>query len=95
MGLKEQFVEWKKSVLPDDRIGVLHRAAHSPEKWAVAWRGHGEDMVEATRQYRAFKEGDDEALPGAVKTIRVMRDLLEKTGIECPPWKDFPVENDA
>ena len=90
--LKERFKKWKKSVLPDDCVEALHAVTGSPEKWAAAWRERGGDMVEATRQYRAFKRGDDEALPGAVETVRTMRALLEKTGIECPPWEEPPSE---
>lgn len=92
--LKERFIEWKESVLPEG-VDTLSEVVTRPERWAQAWRNSGQTMVEATRHYRQFRQnGNRSDLPGAVETVRVMRNLLEETGIKCPPWTDFPTEDD-
>ncbi|KKK90112.1 hypothetical protein LCGC14_2726330, partial [marine sediment metagenome] len=45
------------------------------------------------RQYQAFRDGDVGARAGAEATVRLMRTMLGECGVECPPWKDFPVED--
>ena len=90
MGLQERFLEWKKAVLPGASDTVKELIAGG-EEWEDAKRTAGDSFRVRTSEFYAFiHRGDLKAYLGAVETVRRLRTLLERAGIELPPWIEPP-----
>lgn len=94
MDLRERFLEWKKAVLPESASGTVQDILANYAQWEGAKREAGRDFIGRADRFRDFvNHGKEEAFEGAVETIRNLRTLLEKAGVQCPPWKEPPEED--
>jgi hypothetical protein len=91
MTLKERFLQWKRSVLPESASGTITNIFSNYSMWEAAKSEFGDAFIESSTRYLDFVRRDQEdALAGAVETIKHLRTLLEKSGVEVPDWKEPP-----
>lgn len=85
----EEFLEWKRSVLPSN-VTMFGRLGEARWKEKAFRKPTGEFDGDSFRRYAYGMADDEKTYLGAIETVRKIRDELIRWGETLPGWTEPP-----